>query len=105
MLLNRFFWDVDGQVMVLGNFLCQNVLLIRIVIRQRPTMLAVGAGGGASHLSLLYHTISVFFLWAVARYFLKCCLKGPLHQKQPVNFTIRKLIMTNVKKVHIIRFP
>ena len=37
------------------NFLCRGVQLIWVRIRQGPTALAVGAGGGFGHFSLDYH--------------------------------------------------
>ena len=43
------------------NFQCRGVLLIWIIVGQRPTMLAVGAGGGVwTFFSLVYS--SLFFL-------------------------------------------
>ena len=43
--------DWSGQAMVLGNFQYRDVLLIWIiVVGQRPTVLAVGAGGVFEHL-------------------------------------------------------
>ena len=42
--------------MVLGKFPVPGVLLIRIIVGQGPTALAVGAGGGCLDiLSLVYH--------------------------------------------------
>ena len=34
----------NSRAMVLGNFQCQHVLLIWIIVGQGPTVLAVGAG-------------------------------------------------------------
>ena len=39
--------------MVLGNFQCQGVLLICIIVEQGPAVLPVGAGGGCSDIFLL----------------------------------------------------
>ena len=47
---------LSGGMMVLGSFQCRGILLIRIIVGQGPTVLAVGGGG--SHLgifSLVYH--------------------------------------------------
>ena len=54
--------------------------------RARPTVLAVGAGGGCLDIfSLVYHfsLLSPPSLWETARYRLKYCLKGPLSPNQP----------------------
>ena len=41
------------------NFQCRGVLLIRIIVGQGPTALAVGAGGGCLDIfSLIYHFFS-----------------------------------------------
>ena len=81
------------------NFQCRGVLLVWMMVGQRPVAVAVGAGGpvalavGAggglfghffSHLSFLFLSLS---LWETARYRLKYCLKGPLNPKQPTNLT------------------
>ena len=58
---------------------------IWIIVGQRPTALAVGAGGGCLDIfSLVYHFFSFLSpsLWETARYRLKYCLKGPLSPKQ-----------------------
>ena len=67
------------------NFQCRGVLLIWIIVRQGPTKLAVGAGGGCLDIfSLVYHFSFLSpSLWETARYRLKHCLKGPLSPKQP----------------------
>ena len=66
---------VVGDAMMLGNFHCRGVLIIWLIVRQRPTALAVGAGGGclmvfgfflSSIISLLSPS-----LWETARYRLK----------------------------------
>ena len=69
------------------NFLCRGVLLIWIRVRQGPTALAVGAGGGCLDIfSLVYHFSFLSpSLWETARYRLKYCLKGLLSQNQPTN--------------------
>ena len=71
----------SGRAMVLGNLQCRGALLIGI--RQGPTVLAVGAGGGCLDIfSLTYHT---YFLSPVllktARYRLRYCLKRLLNPK------------------------
>ena len=68
------------------NFQCQGVLLIWIIVGQRPIALAVGAGGGCLDIfSLVYHfSFPSPSLWETARYRLKYCLKG-LFPKQPTN--------------------
>ena len=69
------------------NFQCRGVLVIRLIVGQGPTALAVGAGGGCLDIFIL---IYLFFplspsLRATARYRLKYCLKGPINPKQPTN--------------------
>ena len=54
---------VVGDAMVLGNFHCRGVLIIWLIVRQRPTALAVGGGGGCLMFfvvvfSLIYHSYS-----------------------------------------------
>ena len=69
------------------NFQCQGILLIWITVRQRLTVLAVGAGGACLNIfSLVYHfsLLSPSF-WEMARYRLKYCLTGPCKPKQPTN--------------------
>ena len=60
---------------------------IWIVVKQGPTVLAVGAGGGCLDIfSLVYHlSFLTSSLWETARYRLKYCLKGPLTPNQPTN--------------------
>ena len=54
------------------------------LLRQEPTVLAVGAGGGCLYIfSLVYHFS--FSPWETGRYRLKHCLKGPLSPKQKTN--------------------
>ena len=73
--------------MVLGKLPVPGRPTIRITEGQRPTVLAVGAGGGCLGIFTLIYP---FFplspsLWETARYRLKYCLKGPLSPKQPTN--------------------
>ena len=44
--------------MVLGNFQCQNVLLIWIIVGQGPTVPAIGAGAGCLDILFLAYHIS-----------------------------------------------
>ena len=73
--------------MVLGKLPVQGRPTIWIIVGQRPTALAVGAGGGCLDIfsfvyNFSFHTHS---LWEAARYRLKYCLKGPLSPNQPTN--------------------
>ena len=58
-----------------------------MIVGQRPTVLAVGAGGGCVAIFTLIYLYSPLFpsLWETVRYRLKYCLKGPLNPKQPTN--------------------
>ena len=69
------------------TFQCRGVRLIWIIVGQRPTALAVGAGGGGLDIfSFIYHFSFLSpSLWETAQYRLKYCLKGPLSPKQPTN--------------------
>ena len=69
------------------NFQCRGVLLICMIVRQGPTALAVGAGGGYLDIFTLIYPFSSPYpsLWEMARYRLKYCLKGPLNPNQPTN--------------------
>ena len=60
---------------------------IWMIVRQGPIALAVGAGTGLLDIFTLRYIFSFLshFLWKMARYRLKCCLKGPLNPKQPTN--------------------
>ena len=57
------------------------------LVRQEPTVLAVGAGGGCLDIfSLIYHFSFLSpSLWETGRYRLKYCLKEPLSPKQKTN--------------------
>ena len=63
------------------NSHCRGVLLIWLRVRQGPTALAVGAGGGCLDIFILLYLFSPLSpsLWEMARYRLKYCLKGPLY--------------------------
>ena len=71
------------------NFQCRGVLLIRIIVWQGPTALAVGAGAGGGCLdffSLIYHfSFLSSSLWETAHYRLKDCLTAikPKTTNQP----------------------
>ena len=58
---------------------------VLIIVGQRPTALAVGAGGGCLDIFTLDYPFSPLSpsLWETARYRLKYYLKGLLNQKQP----------------------
>ena len=62
------------------NFQCRGVLLILIIVRQVPTALTVGAGGGCFDIFTLVYQFSFLSpsLLETARYRLKYCPKGPL---------------------------
>ena len=73
--------------MVLGKLPVPGRPTIWITVRQGPTALVVGAGGGVWTFllsSILFSPLSPS-LWETARYRLKYCLKGPLNPKQPTN--------------------
>ena len=69
------------------NFQCRGVLLIRLIVGQGPTALAVGAGEGCLDIFTLIYLFTPLSpsLWETARYRLKYCLKGPSNPKQPTN--------------------
>ena len=73
--------------MVLGKLLVPGLPTIWFTVRQGPTALAVGAGGGCLDIFILVYPFSPLSpsLWEAARYRLKYCLKGPLNPKQPTN--------------------
>ena len=72
--------------MVLGKLPVPGRPTIWITVGQGPTALAVGADGGVWTflLSSILSPLSPW-LWEMARYRLKYCLKGPLNPKQPTN--------------------
>ena len=76
--------------MVLGNFPVPGRPTIWMPVGQRPTALAVGAGGGCLVIFSLIYPISILSssLWETARYRLKYCSKGPLSPKQTTNQSI-----------------
>ena len=63
-------------------------------VGQRPTALAVGAGGGCLDIFALNYPFSPLSpsLWETARYRLKYCLKRPLNTKQPTNYNERGVV-------------
>ena len=69
------------------NFQCRGVLLFWIRVRQGPTALLLGTGGGVLDIfSLVYHFSFLSpCLWETARCRLKYGLKGSLSPKQPIN--------------------
>ena len=72
--------------MVLGKLPVPGRPTIWITIRQGPTALAVGAGGGCLETYSLFPFFPLFpSFWETARYRLKYCLKGALNPKQPTN--------------------
>ena len=73
--------------MVLGKLPVPGRPTILITIGQGPTALAEGAVGGCLDIFTLIYPFSTLSpsLWETARYRLKYCLKGSLHQKQPTN--------------------
>ena len=77
----------SGGAMVLGKLPVPGRPTIWITVGQRPTALAVGAGGGCLDIFTLIYPFSPLSptLWETARYRLKYCLKGPLNPKQPTN--------------------
>ena len=73
--------------MVLGKLPVPGRPTILIRVRQGPTALTVGAGGGCLDIFTLIYPFSPLSpsLWETARYRLKYCFKGPLNPKQPTN--------------------
>ena len=74
---------------------------IWITVRQGPTTLAVGAGGGCLDILNLIYPFSPLSpsLWETARYRLKYCLKGPLNPKQPINQPTLKAWKVSIFKI------
>ena len=72
--------------MVLGKLPVPGRPTIWITVGQRPTALAVGAGGSCVDIFFLTYPFSPLSpsLWETARYRLKYCLKGPFNPK-PTN--------------------
>ena len=69
---------------MLVNFQCLDVQLIRILVGQGPSVLAVSTGGSCMDIFLL----SIIFLvhpslWEMARYGLTYCLKELFNSKKP----------------------
>ena len=60
-----------------------NLLLVRIIVGQGPTVLAVGAGEGC--LGLFFFVSSVISLFLLAQYRLKYCLRGLFHPRHSTN--------------------
>ena len=85
-----------------ANFQCRGVLLIWIKVRQGPTVLAVGAGGGCLDIFSLVYPFSLPSpsLWETARNRLKYCLKGPLNPKQPTNQRCQSASSVNILYKH-----
>ena len=75
--------------MVLGKLPVPGRPTIWITVGQRPTALAVGAGGGCLDIFTLNYPFILLSpsLWETARYRLKYCLKGPLNPNQPTNYS------------------
>ena len=68
------------------NFKCRGVLLIWIIVGQRPIALAVDAGGGCLDIFLSsIFSLSFLPLWKMARFRLKYCIKGPLSPQKLTN--------------------
>ena len=81
--------------MVLGKLPVPGRPTIWITVRQGPTALAVGAGGGCLDLFILIYPFSPLSpsLWETDGYRLKYCLKGLLNPKQqPTNRTTKEQI-------------
>ena len=86
-ILSPFDRGWSGGAMVLGKLAVPGCPTIWMIIRQGPTALAVGVGGGCLDvftLIYLFFSLSPSF-WETAWYRLKYCLKGPLSPKQPTN--------------------
>ena len=73
--------------MVLGKLPVPGRPTIWITVGQGPTAFAVGAAVGCLDIFTLIYRFSFLspFLWEMARYRLKYCLKGLLSPKQPTN--------------------
>ena len=73
--------------MVLGKLPVPGRPTLWITVGQRPTALAVGAGGGCLDIFTLICPFSPLSpsVWETVRYRLQYYLKGPLSPKQPTN--------------------
>ena len=82
-----FYSTCRGGRVVLGKLPVPGRPTIWITVGQGLAALAEGAGGGCLDIfSLIYHFYLLSpSLWEMARYRLKCCLKGPLNPNQPTN--------------------
>ena len=71
-----------GGAVVLGKLPVPGRPTISLTVRQGPTALAVGAGGGCLDIFTLIYRFSSLSpsLWETVRFVLKYCLKGPLNQ-------------------------
>ena len=80
-------WGWSGGAMVLGKLPVPGHPTIWITVRQEPTAITVGAGGGCLYIfTLIYHFSPLSpSLWETAQYRLKYCLRRPLNPKQPTN--------------------
>ena len=69
--------------MVLGKLPAPGHPTIWMTVGQGPIVLAVGKGWGCLDIFTLVYPFSPLSpsVWEMARYRLKYCLKGPLHQK------------------------
>ena len=66
------------------------VLLIKIILGQRPIVLAVGAGGG---ISVFFSRLSFLLFSPYLWYRLKHCVKGPINlKKQQQQFGSRSTV-------------
>ena len=91
-IFSPFLRGWSGGAMVLGKLPVPGHPTILITVKQGPTALAVGAGGGCLDIfNLIYFFSSLSSsLWEMARYRLKYCLKGLLNPKQPTNQPTKK---------------
>ena len=76
----------SGGAMALGNLPVSGRPTIWMIVWQRHTALAVGAGGVVwTFYFPLSFLSSISLSWETARYRLKYCLKGPLNPNQPTS--------------------
>ena len=87
--------------MVLGKLPAPGRPTIWMIVGQGPTVLAVGAGGGCLDIFTLVYPFSPLspFLWEMARYRLKYCLKGPLNPKQPTNQLRMRMLFGHIPQM------